>query len=231
MTEATPAATVVILRDSGDRLEALMLERNPTGSFGGMWVFPGGKVESGDHALAPDELPPDELDADELDAARRAAAREAAEEAGVALDPAALVPLSHWTPPPTAPRRFTTWFFLTRWPEGATVEVDGAEIHAHRWLSPADALRRRDEGELSLAVPTCVTLWGLAGAQNVAVALGRAERADPARYTTHLVHGEAGPVALWFGDAAYDDGDLSRPGGRHRLVMGRTPWRYEGPVE
>jgi hypothetical protein len=35
-------------------------------------------------------------------------------------------------------------------------------------------------------------------------------------------------VAIWEGDVAYDDGDLDRPGGRHRLYMGRGAWRYEG---
>ena len=41
---------------------------------------------------------------------------------------------------------------------------------------------------------------------------------------------EAGddPVAIWEGDVAYDDGDLDRPGNRHRLYMGRGAWRYEG---
>jgi hypothetical protein len=35
-------------------------------------------------------------------------------------------------------------------------------------------------------------------------------------------------VAIWEGDVAYDDGDLDRPGDRHRLYMGRGAWRYEG---
>jgi hypothetical protein len=34
-------------------------------------------------------------------------------------------------------------------------------------------------------------------------------------------------VAVWHGDAAYGDGDLNRPGPRHRLWMRAGGWRYE----
>jgi 8-oxo-dGTP pyrophosphatase MutT (NUDIX family) len=46
-----PAATVVLLRDVDGRLEALMMRRGAGLSFmGGMWVFPGGRVESADRS-------------------------------------------------------------------------------------------------------------------------------------------------------------------------------------
>ena len=78
-----PAASVVLLRDTDAGPEILYLRRNPDLRFmGGYWVFPGGRVDPGDH------LPGG--DADEKDAARRAAAREAHEEAGVRVDPADL---------------------------------------------------------------------------------------------------------------------------------------------
>ena len=99
--EPTPAATVVPLRDGEDGLEVLLLRRNSRGEFGGMWVFPGGKVDAGDEG--PDG---------EVAAARRAAVREAQEEAGLVLDEHRLVVLSFWLPPPQAARRFATWFFL-----------------------------------------------------------------------------------------------------------------------
>src|SRR3954471_14887371 len=102
-----PAATVVVVRDGRrpdgtPRVETLMLRRNDRGSFGGMWVFPGGRVDDGDiDPAAPD---------DELAAARRAAVREAHEEAALVLDPAALLVLSHWRPPSSVPKGFSTWF-------------------------------------------------------------------------------------------------------------------------
>ena len=45
-----PAATVVLVRDGDDGLEVLMLRRSSAGQFGGMWVFPGGKIDEADIA-------------------------------------------------------------------------------------------------------------------------------------------------------------------------------------
>ena len=72
-----------------------------------------------------------------------------------------MVPLAHWQPPVSVPKGFTTWFFVAAGSD-ALVEVDGAEIHDHAWLSPAEVLRRRDAGEVTLATPTFVTLTLLA---------------------------------------------------------------------
>src|SRR4051795_10090346 len=97
--EASPAATVVVVRDgAGGEIEVLMVHRNSKHAFGGMWVFPGGKVD-------PEDVDPGDPNNEEH-TARRAAAREAQEEAAVALDPQQLVAISHWTPPPEAPRKF-----------------------------------------------------------------------------------------------------------------------------
>ena len=47
--EASPAATVVVVRDgAGGEIEVLMVHRNSKHTFGGMWVFPGGKVDPED---------------------------------------------------------------------------------------------------------------------------------------------------------------------------------------
>ena len=72
-----------------------------------------------------------------------------------------------------------------------------------------------------------MTLWCLAGAGSIEDALAAARARDPARFATHMTTGESGPVALWDGDAGYGDGDVSRPGGRHRLSMGPGGWLYE----
>jgi 8-oxo-dGTP pyrophosphatase MutT (NUDIX family) len=214
----TPAATVVVLRDGEESVEVLMLRRNSALAFGGMWVFPGGRVDPGDVYPA---------DLDELAAARRAAAREAREEAGLAIAADRLVPFSHWVPPPQAPRRFATWFFLAHAPEDADVVVDGGEIHEHRWMAPADAMARRDSGEIELAPPTWVTLWRLSHARDVASAMTESATVHPERFETHMTRAGGDMVAVWHGDAAYDDGNLDRSGPRHRLWMDASGWRYE----
>jgi 8-oxo-dGTP pyrophosphatase MutT (NUDIX family) len=216
-TEAVPAATVVLLRDTDDGLETLMVRRNSKLAFaGGMWVFPGGRVD-------PDDVPDD---GDVIEAARRAAVREAREEADLAVDGSAMVPFSHWVPPPAAPKRYATWFFMGPAPEGA-VTVDGGEIHDHRWLAATDALARRDAGEIELAPPTWITLHRLAPHSDVAAALADAAGCEPDFFVTHIARVEGGIAALWEGDAGYEAQDADAPGARHRLLMVESGWRYE----
>jgi 8-oxo-dGTP pyrophosphatase MutT (NUDIX family) len=183
-----------------------------------MWAFPGGRVD-------PEDVDPARPD-DEVATARRAAVREAVEEADVALDGDALVPFAHWVPPTGPHRRFATWFFLARDP-ALDVTVDGHEIHEHRWMRPVDVLAARDRGEVSLAPPTWVTLWRLANAVDVDGAIAEATTTHPERFQTRI--GQEGDtlLALWHGDAGYDDGDTARPGPRHRLWMLDGGWRYE----
>jgi 8-oxo-dGTP pyrophosphatase MutT (NUDIX family) len=216
--EAVPAATVVLLRDApGGGVETLMVRRSSKLEFaGGMWVFPGGRVD-------PEDVPPD---GDVIEAARRAAVREALEEAALVVDAGGLVPFAHWVPPPVTAKRFATWFFLGPAPEGA-VTVDMGEIRDHRWLEPADAIARRDAEEIELAPPTWVTLHRLARYRNVAAAVADATSSEPEFFETHIARVEGGAAALWEGDAGYETSDADAPGPRHRLWMLPTAWRYE----
>jgi 8-oxo-dGTP pyrophosphatase MutT (NUDIX family) len=210
---AIPAATVVLVRDTSDGIETLMLRRNAQIAFGGMWVFPGGRID------------PEDGDGDA--GARNAAAREANEEAGLVVDPDSLVPYSHWTPPEVAPKRFATWFFLAVAPDGE-VAIDGGEIHDHVWVSPAGALSRHAAGEIELAPPTFVTLTRLAGVTNVDDALRDAREGEVEYFLTRIARRDDGVlVAVWHGDVAYDGGDLNDDGARHRLHMVEGGWRYE----
>jgi 8-oxo-dGTP pyrophosphatase MutT (NUDIX family) len=216
-TEAVPAATVVLLRDGAEGLETLMVRRSSKLEFaGGMWVFPGGRVD-------PDDIPDD---GDVIEAARRAAVREAREEADLVVDGSAMVPFAHWVPPPVAPKRYATWFFMGPAPSGA-VTVDGGEIHDHRWLAPTEALARRDAGEIELAPPTWITLHRLAPQADVTTALADAAECEPDFFETHIARVEGGIAALWAGDAGYETQDPDAPGSRHRLLMVESGWRYE----
>jgi len=195
-----------------------MLRRNSKIAFGGMWVFPGGRVDDADRA----GIDP----ADELEAARRAAAREAHEESSLVLAPDELLPFSHWTPPAVTPRRFLTWFFVAGAPSGRVV-VDDGEIHEHAWMTPAHAFERREAGDIELAPPTFVSLWELSRWSSVEQVIAEVGRRQPERYETRIAVRDDGPVALWHGDAGYEAADAELPGPRHRLWMARTGWRYE----
>jgi 8-oxo-dGTP pyrophosphatase MutT (NUDIX family) len=213
---AVLAATVVLLRDQAGGIETLMLRRRSKIAFGGMWVFPGGRIDDGDRV--PGSGP--------LDVARAAAAREAAEESGLTVAPANLVYFAFWVPPPATHRRFATWFFAARAAPGPVV-VDGGEITDHEWMRPRDALRRCDAGELRLAAPTWVTLHTAGRYHDVDTALHELGRRPPRRYETRMAENDQGMVAMWAGDAGYETGDPTAPGPRHRLEMTSTGYRFD----
>jgi len=150
-TAARPAATVMIVRGAAERLEVLLVKRNPAARFmGGAWVFPGGAVDPG------------EGEGDE--ALRAAAIREVAEEAGIEIAGAhALIPFSRWITPAEVKTRFDTWFYVAEMPPGGEPRVDNIEVVDARWYEPAAALEAGTRGELLLVFPTIKHLEQLSG--------------------------------------------------------------------
>lgn len=149
MSEAIPAATLVLFRDAPGAPELLFVERSRAMVFaGGALVFPGGRVDPGDRTLARDFAgEPDET------AARIAAIRETVEEVGVSIglpamspatlaalraalhdgasfgaalaalgltiDPFALTAFARWLPAHAPLRMFDTRFYLAEFPPDA----------------------------------------------------------------------------------------------------------------
>ena len=151
LPDAIPAATLVILRETdGGAPELLMVERAAAMAFAaGAIVFPGGRVDAGDRAMAEGAIG----DTDDL-SARIAAVRETIEEVGLAIgvepapSPAAitdlrtalhrgeplaqalgatgtrlaldrLLPLTRWRPAHRHQRIYDTRFYLARLPADA----------------------------------------------------------------------------------------------------------------
>lgn len=215
-TVIVPAATVVLLRDTDHGVETLMLRKNSKIAFGGMWVFPGGRVDDED---APGETMERR--------ARVAAVREADEEASLALAPDDLVWFSHWTPPPVEIRRFSTWFFAARAPE-ADVTIDDGEITESQWIRPVDALAKQREKQIELVPPTYVTLHYLQAYDSVAAALaGMPPAGGPRHYVTQVMGSDEGLVVMWEEDAGYVERDPAKPGPRHRLVMSQQGFAFD----
>lgn len=220
-TPAIPGATVVPLRDGPDGLEVLLVQRAAAVDYGGMWAFPGGRVEQGD-------ADPDDPD-DEIERARRTAVREAGEEVGLRFRADDLVPFSHWTGgarTTSQARLYAAWYFLAPAPAD-TVACDGYEIVDHRWIAPAEAVARRDAGEISVVAPTWVTLHTLTAADSVSGALALAADRGPVVYLSRLTVEADQRIVLWDGDAGYATGDPAVPGPRHRLIMADTGWAFE----
>ena len=214
-----PAASVVLLRDTSAGPEILYLRRSPDLKFmGGYWVFPGGRIDPGDHRPGGET--------DELVAARRAAAREALEEAGVAVDPATLHPVCQWTTPATSPIRFATWFFAAA-ADPTAIRVDGVEIHDHRWWRPPEALQAHRDQRIQFANPTFALSTRLAGHRTVAEALAAVDTWPRERLLGRIHPVDGGRVALYAEDCGYETGNLDCAGPRHRIWMLDGAWRYE----
>lgn len=215
------AATAMVVRDTPGGLEVLMVRHTRSERFvSGVWAFPGGQVEDVDVRADPD------ADPFGLDAGRHAAARETAEEVDLRLDPASLLPWSYWIPPPVAPRRYATWFFVAADPSG-DVTPDGGEITDHRWIPPGEALRRRNDGDMEILPPTYRSLDDLASHPDTASLVAAAHRRHVPTYRTNLRMLDDGAVAMWEGDAGWESGDPDTPGGRHRLWMRDSGWSLE----
>ena len=62
--------------------------------------------------------------------------------------------VSHWITPIGERRRFDTRFFLARAPQAQEPLHDDHETIASLWVRPAEALARRERGELAMILPT-----------------------------------------------------------------------------
>jgi 8-oxo-dGTP pyrophosphatase MutT (NUDIX family) len=209
---AHPAATVVLVRDGEQGLEALLLQRSKAVKhMGGMWVFPGGKVEAQDAKGADDEYT----------AALAAAIRETEEEAGLVLEADQLVYLSHWTTPEGARKRFSTWFFLGRVAPGQVVTVDGGEIANHRWLGAEQAFREilDEDNPFRLLPPTFVSMVELSAYEDSQQALRELSGREALVYAPKMVLIDDGICFLYDGDAGYASEQLDVHGARHRTYM------------
>jgi hypothetical protein len=63
---------------------------------------------------------------------------------------------AHWVTPICEPRRYDTWFFAARMPEGQVADALSSEAERVAWTSPADLLADQAAGREVLLPPTQV---------------------------------------------------------------------------
>jgi 8-oxo-dGTP pyrophosphatase MutT (NUDIX family) len=160
---ARPAATIVLLRDSADGLEVFMVVRHHAIDFAsGALVFPGGRVDENDFALAanPALCPnPNALETEAM-AFRVAAIRETFEECGVLLarpnhaatliGAAALRAVENTHRAPLAEGRISFSQVLTAYNLTAAT---GLLTHFAHWITPANQPKRYDTHFYLAAAP------------------------------------------------------------------------------
>jgi len=202
--EAIPAATLVVWRDGRSGPEILVVERSAGMAFAaGAIVFPGGRLDASDRALATALGRPDE-------AAKVTAIRETIEESavvaglsgpvvpsmgrelqdallagagfadllasrGLAIAFDDLTPFARWMPAFKHARRFDTLFYLARGPAGDwPPNPQPGECVAAEWASPAELIDRIERGDASAIFPTKRNLERLASHANLGAALADA---------------------------------------------------------
>lgn len=146
------AATVVVLRPSGQGDEIFMLRRSSRSPFmPDALVFPGGKVDPSDGEPGSDA------------AFEAAARRECVEESRIDLGGRSLRWFDTWTTPSAEPRRFTARFYLVRLAAGSgqRARADGHETHDGQWATAAQVLEQWEREEVDLPPPTLCTLLRL----------------------------------------------------------------------
>ena len=205
-----PAATLVLMRDvPGGPPDLLMMERPGHMAFAaGALVFPGGRIEAQDHAVAA---------VTDDSAARIAAIRETLEETGVAaaliggdedrfarvregllagggfaellateglsLDLGGLTPFTRWCPNFRETRRFDALFYLAEAPADAPEpNAQAGEATRVFWASAAAILAELDAGEAHAIFPTRRNLERLARFASFAEA-----REDALRHPVQMI--------------------------------------------
>jgi 8-oxo-dGTP pyrophosphatase MutT (NUDIX family) len=184
------AATVVVMRDSAQGPELYLVKRSREVDFmAGAHVFPGGRFDPSDASM------------------EACAVRETFEEAGLTLDPAALVPWVRWVTPVISPRRFDARFFLARMPAGQTAVVDGREAIEGLWITPKQALERWLANEMMLPPATARSIDVLSAHRDVEEALETAARRTPPVLMPVVWNGDGRAFISLPGDPHHPDPD------------------------
>lgn len=216
--EARLSATVVLVRDTEQGIETLLLRRNPKLKFAaGSWVFPGGAVDQVELDMAPSLH----------QALETAAVREVHEECGVVVVKESLVHFCHWTTPVSEKKRFATWFFVARADDpNAEIIIDNGEIHEYQWLRPEQALVLHARGELALMPPAFLTLSLLSHYQTVESACLDLAQREIYNVTPKLSITNGQTAATYPGDVEYETGQASSSGPQHRTLFTDAGMKY-----
>jgi 8-oxo-dGTP pyrophosphatase MutT (NUDIX family) len=184
---ARPAATIVLLRDTPQGLEVFMVVRHHAIDFAsGALVFPGGRVDENDFALAGNATlcpNPDGLSTEDM-AFRLAAIRETFEECGVLfarpghtvalIDGETLRSVERTHRAPLAEGRISFDSVLTA---GDLLPATDLLTYFAHWITPRQALADTTAGRFKLVFATQMNLMKLAGYRTAADAIAAARAA------------------------------------------------------
>jgi 8-oxo-dGTP pyrophosphatase MutT (NUDIX family) len=144
-------------------------------------------------------------------------------ERGLALD--RLHYLSHWITPEVEPRRYDTYFFVCKVPEGQQASYDQRETTAGTWATVEALLAGNQAREVLLAPPTLCTLEDLRAARSAdEIVAAAVDRPVAPVMPRPLVERTAELTLLLPGDHRYDD-PTSAAGPEHYVVLRDGHWQ------
>jgi 8-oxo-dGTP pyrophosphatase MutT (NUDIX family) len=92
-----------------------------------------------------------------------------------------------WLTPVFEPRRYRTWFFVARLPEGQVTRDISSESASVAWLPVGDAVARAEAGDLMMMPPTWLTCLDVAQYADPAAVLAEAEGRSVDMFTPEVV--------------------------------------------
>lgn len=128
---------------------------------------------------------------------------------GARLSLDALTVFARWITPPIVPKRFDTWFYAARAPEGQLAACDGRETVDAEWIPPGEALRLAHAGERTVIFPTRMNLQLLGEARSAADAVARAGGRELVTVLPRVESRPEGRVLVLPPDAGY--GEVAEP--------------------
>src|SRR5699024_4674974 len=199
--ESKQAASVIMLRQAGNRLEVYVQHRATTMDFAaGAVVFPGGRTDADDalykfgeptrpvlldHVKGWQKTPLGDTNQDKAlnnsSMMLRTGVREAAEQNGVELQPGVMRPWANPITPVGYPKRFDTFFFLATPGDDVMPENIPTEAIAADW-QPIEAILDDAEAErIALMRPTKFLLEDIIELGSLDVLLARDPVVQPIR--------------------------------------------------
>ena len=122
-----------------------------------------------------------------------------------------LMPLSRWTTPLGANRRYDTRFYVALAPPRQVALHDNVELVSTRWVAPAQALAEAAAGTITMIFPTVVTMHWLNRFTTATEALVALDgRDDPTAVTPELIT-EGKRLVIRLPDGSRFDAETAAP--------------------
>jgi len=179
--------------------------------------------------LCRSEAPASEAIAELRSASNGEALRTMMAQLGLALDLAALHPLSRWVTPEAEKKRFDARFFVARAPKGQEGSIDAKEATRVFWSTPRALLDSFEDGSITLFPPTHRTLEWLAGRKSVDEVLSDVRDVSLDPICPRFVVEDGRPILALPGDPLHEL-RVSLISGPSRYVLDGAKWVSTDPT-